>query len=176
MNKIEKLLQIGDLRSAGKTEIVIKKVIAEPELFDHVIQTVFSENPAACMRAADVIEKLSRQYPEWLQSYKSLLLNKIAKQEQKEIRWHVAQILPRLTLTKKEREKVYGTMLDYLKDESKIVKTFAMQALTDIATQDTLYVEKVEKIIASCTKSGSPAMQSRGRKLMQTLADLKKSN
>ena len=33
-------------------------------------------------------------------------------------------------------------MLGYLDDKSQIVKTFAMQALTDIAKQDTSYITK----------------------------------
>ena len=60
-------------------------------------------------------------------------------------------------------------MLSYLKDKSSIVKTFSMQALTDIALQDGSYVDEVQKLIAHLIAEGTPAMKSRGKKLLVTL-------
>jgi len=123
------------------------------------------------MRASDAVEKITRDHPEWLKPYKKLFLNTIASISQKEVRWHTAQILPRLNLTKKEREMVYELMQSYLKDGSSIVKTFAMQALTDIAIQDNSYVGKVRKQVTRLMKEGTPAMKSRGKKLLAALDD-----
>jgi len=98
-----------------------------------------------------------------------MFLSKIASINQKEVRWHTAQILPRFNLTKEERELVYDLMQSYLKDESSIVKAFAMQALTDIAMQDSSYVDKVRKQLKRLMKEGTPAMKSRGKKLLVAL-------
>ncbi len=172
MNKIEKLLSVGDLRTAGKSEEVVKLVSKRPELFDDVVNAILIDAPGIRMRASDVVEKITRVHPEWLKSYKKQFLGKIANIKQKEVRWHLAQILPRFNLTKNEREKVFTLMLTFLEDESRIVKTFAMQALTDIAVQDESYVGKVHDIVKKLIRSGTPAMQSRGRKLLVILNSL----
>jgi len=169
MNRIEKLLSVGDLRTAGKSEEVVILVSSNPKLFGDVINAILLENPGLRMRASDAVEKITRDHPEWLKPYKRMFLSKIASINQKEVRWHTAQILPRLNLTKKERELVYDLMQSYLKDESSIVKAFAMQALTDIAMQDSSYVDKVRKQLKRLMKEGTPAMKSRGKKLLVAL-------
>lgn len=169
MDKIEKLLSYGDLRSAGKSEEVIKLVLNNPELFDSVVNSIFSDIPATRMRASDAVEKLTIEHAEWLKPYKKLFLSQITEIDQKEVKWHVAQILPRFKLTPKEREKVFNLMQEYLEDKSQIVKTFAMQALTDIAIQDITYVERVRSIVINLIKNGAPSQQSRGKKLLKIL-------
>jgi hypothetical protein len=169
MSNIEKLLSVGDLRSSGNSEAVVKKVLSRPDLFADVIDAIFSDNPATKMRASDAAEKITRIRPEWLKPYKKLFLNKISAIEQKEVRWHTAQILPRLKLTAKEKTQVFNLMMDYLKDNSSIVRTFAMQALADIALQDEGYVKKVRILIRKLMENGTPAMQSRGKKLLKLL-------
>ena len=142
MDKIEKLLSIGDLRTAGKSEEVIKLVFTNPELFENVVKAILSRNPGTRMRASDAVDRITIDHPEWLGPFKKLFLSKIIEIDQKEVKWHVAQRFPRFRLTEKEYEKVFHLMLGYLDDKSQIVKTFAMQALTDIAKQDTSYITK----------------------------------
>lgn len=172
INKIEKLLSVGDLRMAGKSEQVIKLVLGDPKLFDDVINSILSDNPGIRMRASDAVEKISINHPEWLKPYKKLFLSEIVKIDQKEVKWHVAQILPRFTLTDREREKIFNLMLSYLDDKSQIVKTFAMQALTDIAIQDTSYTDRVREIVHNLMDNGAPSQKSRGKKLLKTLGSV----
>jgi len=172
LNKIEKLLSIGDLRTAGKSEEVVKLVSSKPKLFDDVVNAILVDDPGTRMRASDAVEKITRVHPEWLKPYKRQFLSKIVNIEQKEVRWHTAQILPRFNLTKKERKKVFTLMLIFLEDESRIVKTFAMQTLTDIAVQDNSYVNNVRNIVKKLMQNGAPAMKSRGKKLLVTLNDV----
>lgn len=162
-------MAINNLRSAGKSEVVVKLVLSKPELFDDVIDAIFIADAGTRMRASDAVEKITRDHPEWLKPYKKRFLNDIANIEQKEVRWHTAQILPRLNLTKLEREKVYKLMHEYLNDKSSIVRTFAMQALTDIALQENKYINEVRRLIEDLMRNGSPAMKSRGKKLLTVL-------
>lgn len=169
MNRIEKLLDVGDLRTTGKSEEVVKEVASNPKLLGDLVNAMRVGNPVVRMRASDAVEKITRDNPEWLMPYKRQILSKIAYINQKEVRWHTAQILPRLNLTKEERARVYELMQSYLKDDSSIVKTFAMQALADIAFQDCSYVNKVRNQLKSLMKEASPAMRSRGKKLLVAL-------
>ena len=78
-------------------------------------------------------------------------------------------MLPRLKLTKTERKRVFGLLLTYLEDKSRIVKTSTMQALADIAIQDNTYLNEVKRLLRSLIKEGSPAMKTRGKKLLLAL-------
>ena len=76
-------------------------------------------------------------------------------------------MVPRLELTREERATVLEILLGYLNDKSNIVKTFSMQALADLAEKDTNLRVQVIPLLEELTRTGSPAMRSRGRKLLQ---------
>ncbi len=113
--------------------------------------------------------RLHRQFGEELEVYKEQLIKQVAKSEQQEVRWHVAQMIPRLDLTREEQTTVLKILDDYLNDKSNIVKTFSMQALADLAEKDINLRVKVIPILEELTRTGSPSMKSRGRKLLQKL-------
>lgn len=169
MNSIVRKLKEGDLRQKGKSEEVVADVLKKPQLFRHVVAGIVETEPGVRMRASDAAEKITRFRPELLQPYKKDFLNVFARIDQKEVRWHLAQILPRLELTKKERQQVFNILVSFLDDDSRIVKTFAMQGLADIAEMDRSYLRRVVKIVERLMTSGIPAIQSRGKKLLPQL-------
>jgi hypothetical protein len=121
------------------------------------------------MRCADVLEKVTALHPEYLDPYKERLIREISMIDQQEVRWHVAQMFSRLDLNQDERQAIVEVLSIYLKDEGKIVKTFSMQALADIAEQDTKLRPSIIGQLEVLTEKGSPAMKSRGRKLLSRL-------
>ena len=98
MNDVLKKLKGGDRRSIGRVNEVVADVLNEPSLFGTLFNGLFTDDPVIRMRSADAIEKITAQYPHYLQPYKKKLIQQVAKIEQQEIRWHVAQIVPRLEL------------------------------------------------------------------------------
>ncbi len=162
-------LEGGDLRSIGRADEVVADVLDDLDLFEHVFRGMSSEDPIVRMRAADVVEKVSAVHPECLQPYKGNLLQRVAAIDQQEVRWHVAQMLPRLELDAEERAKAVEILLGYLDDRSKIVKTCAMQALADLALIDDSLRPQVIPVLQDLTQTGSPAMKSRGHKLLDRL-------
>ena len=107
MNSIVRKLKEGDLRQKGKSEEVVADVLKKPQLFRHVVAGIVDAEPGVRMRASDAAEKITRSRPELLQPYKEDFLNVFARIDQKEVRWHLAQILPRLELAKNERQQVF---------------------------------------------------------------------
>jgi HEAT repeat protein len=169
MSDILKKLAGGDRRSIGRSDEVAAEVLADPALFGELFEGMLDDSPLIRMRAADAVEKITIEHPEYLRPYKKKLLKQVAKIDQQEVRWHAAQLFSRLELSKAERRLVVSILSDYLKDESKIVKTFAMQALADIAEQDAELRAPIIKKLETLTRTGSPAMKSRGRKLLAKL-------
>lgn len=172
MHPLLQQLTGGDRRSIGQSEKVTAAVLADPALFSIVFEGMLVDDPLVRMRCADAVEKITEQHPEWLLPHKKTLLRQVAKIEQQEVRWHAAQLFPRLPLTKAERGAVVKILHTYLTDKSGIVRTFAMQALADLAEQDESLRAPVIAQLEELTRTGTPAMQSRGRKL---LAQLKKA-
>ena len=169
LDPILKKLIGTDRRSIGNSNEVVAAVLADPSLFEIVFKGMSSKDPVLRMRCADVVEKVTVQHPEYLVPYKRKLIVEVSKINQQEVRWHVAQLFSRLELTNNERKEVLDIISEYLKDKSKIVKTFSMQALADIVEQNVdLKPEIIEKL-GILTQEGSPAMKSRGRKLLSKL-------
>ncbi|MBK8051502.1 MAG: hypothetical protein IPK16_33110 [Anaerolineales bacterium] len=63
------------------------------------------------------------------------ILHEIAPIPQQEVRWHVAQLIPRLQLSEGERQVAVEVLTEYLDDHSRIVVVFSMQALVELAAR-----------------------------------------
>jgi hypothetical protein len=107
---------------------------------------MLDDNPVVRMRAADAVEKASLARPGLLQPHKATILGAVAAIEQS-----------------------VAILFGYLEDRSSIARTFAMQALADVALRDGALRKTVLPVIEHLTETGTPAMRSRGRKLLKVL-------
>jgi len=171
-NDILALLAGGDRRSIGRADEVAALVSANPTLFPPLIAGLWSDDALVRMRAADAAEKVTRGRAKLLQPYKRELLGLMAEAEEQELRWHLAAMVPRLWLNEKERQIAVSLLTRYLEDRSSIVKTFALQGLADLAQQDASIRPKVVEILREATRSGTPAMKARSRKLLCELENI----
>jgi hypothetical protein len=170
MHPLLKKLQGGDRRSIGKSRDVVNEILSDPSLFGVVFAGMSNEDLLVRMRCADAAEKITALRPDLLHPYKRKLLREVAPIDEQEVRWHVAQMISRLTLGRKERREAAGILMGYLEDDSRIVKAFSMQALADLAQRDDELRPGIVRTLKKLTQTGSPAMRSRGRKLLLKLA------
>lgn len=159
----------GDRRSIGQANEVVDEVLRTPQLFTTLFEGLHDDNPLIRMRTADALEKITAQRPAWLAPYKYELLRMLAAPEQPEVRWHLIQMAPRLHLTNRERTKTISVLKCYLSDDSSIVKTSAMQAIAELVGDDEHLRAETIRLLETLVKSGTPAMKSRGRKLLRNL-------
>ena len=108
-----------------------------------------------------MIEKFPSKCSEYLYPHKNKLLYEISKINQKEIRGHICQIIPRLELNQIERNFVFKLFKEYLNDDIRIVKTFVIQALFDLAQLKKNFIPEVKSIIYEHLEKGTPAMKYR---------------
>ncbi len=172
MHQLLRKLRGGDRRSIGNVESVIRDVKNRPDLFEVLFDGLSVDDPLVRMRAADAIEKISADQPEFLQPFKKPVLRLAGKSHQQEVRWHMAQIIPRLQLTPKEKALAADILFDYLADKSKIVVTFSLQALSEFAVEDQKLRPRVVTVLKEFTAKGSPAIKNRGQKLLEKLSTL----
>ncbi len=171
MKNIINKLTGGDFRSIGKSNEVVKIVLANPKLFPDLFSGLFESDPIVRMRAADAVEKITVLKPELLQKFKNQLLERAAIIEQQEVQWHVAQLIPRLKLTKSDVTKVRKILDTYLKTtSSNIVRVMALQALADLASQGKIDKEEIIKRIEQYAELvNTPSVRARSRKLLKQL-------
>ncbi len=166
---IRSLLEGGSRRSLGRAGEVADLLSSHPEDFPILIGLLWDPDPIVCMRAADTAEKVSRDNHRLLHPWKRELLGLLTEAVQQELRWHLALMIPRLNLTAAERRRAAPSLEEYLNDRSSIVKTLAMQGLADLAAQDAKLRPEIVDKVATLTRTGTPAMRARGRKLLASL-------
>lgn len=140
-----------------------------PQIFHELILGLWSKDVLIRIRAADAAEKVTRTNPELLAPYRKTLLGLLAEAEEQELRWHLALMVPRLALNSHERQRAMSLLNGYLQDRSSIVKTFALQGLADLARDDASR-SAVSEILREASRSGTPAMKARSRKLLRGLS------
>lgn len=165
---LEKLVG-GHRRSIGRSDEVAAEVLASPEKFTLLFSGITNEDPLVRFRAADAVEKITAIHPEWLQPYRETILGEIANIPQQEVRWHMCQLIPRLELDRRQRVLALEVLSSYLSDQSRIVRTFALQAMADLAGTDPDLKPGVILTLEEQAACGFPSVESRCRRLLARL-------
>jgi hypothetical protein len=168
-NRITALLAGGDRRSIGRADSVAAMVAKNPKLFGKLITGLWDADPVVRMRSADAMEKVTRKKPELLYPYRRHLLSLLAEADEQEVRWHLAIMVPRLTLNEEETKLVVSVLSRYLDDKSSIVKTFALQGLADLVEVKTSIRPTVVEILHQARRNGTAAMKARSKKLLKNM-------
>ncbi len=167
---LDKLLG-GDRRSIGRSDEVVMDIIDDPSLFDEVFYGMTYADRLIRMRCSDVIEKVCRLHPAYLQPYAEPLIKVVARVSQKEVRWHVALLLSRLELEGEDLEEIVALLLTWAEDgESRIAQVNAIQALADLAGEDPRFRSQVIDALEDLVVTGSPAVRNRAKRLLSDLA------
>jgi hypothetical protein len=157
-------LKGGDLRSIGKANTLITEITNQRK-FDELFKGLFNNDRLVVMRSADAIEKITIEHPEYLDSHKNALLELLQIANHIELKWHLAQITPRLKLTKKETGIVWNilTQLAIDKSGSRIVRVFSIQALYDIQLQYPELKKDFTDTLAKLDRENIPSIKARIR-------------
>jgi hypothetical protein len=166
---LSSILQGGDRRSLGRANHVVTLILGEPKRFAELLECLWRDDPVVRMRAADAAEKISAQRAELLHPFKAELLGLAGETSQQELRWHLALMIPRLPLTRAERKRAMALLKEFLNDRSSIVKTCALQGLAVLAQGEPELRSEVIGVMEQASRTGTPAMKARARKLLPKL-------
>jgi hypothetical protein len=165
------LLAGGDRRSIGRSNEVVRLVLARPALSRELFAGLALGDPVVRLRAADALEKVTRVRPDLLGLHGAALLRLAAGEAQPEVRWHLAQMIPRLALAPAERRTAARIVRRWLADRSRIVQVFALQALADLAKDDPRLRSLALRLVRARMAVGGPAVRARGRRLLRELGE-----
>lgn len=170
MIKVLEKLQGGDLRSIGRVDEVVSDILNDRSLFRQLIDGMCRQDPVVRMRAADAAEKITRIHPDWLIPFKKRLIEGVSQIKQQEVQWHLAQMFSRLDLEDNELDRVVHLLCQWIRgSKSSIVKVNAMQSLCDIVSRYTDLIPLATIVLQDSMANGSPAVVSRGKKLLRGL-------
>lgn len=170
MASLSNKLKGGDLRSIGNVSTIIAEV-SDQKKFDDLFEDLFHPERLIVMRTADAIEKITIAHPEYLESHKDKLLELLNTANHIELKWHLAQLMPRLILRLKLGEDETGMVWDKLtrwaldKTGSRIVRVNSIQALYDIQNQYPELKKDFTDTLAKLDRGNIPSMVARIKKL-----------
>jgi hypothetical protein len=178
IRSIQSMLREGQGRiSVGRAEEVAALVLAQPKSFPHLMECLWDEDPGVANRAAHALERVTRDgLPgpiAQLNSWKTSLLGMLPEAKENKFRWHLALIVPRLTLSRMECARATAALQSWLEDDSSsIVKTMSLQGLADLTCQDASLLPTVLDLLRIQGRSGTAAMRARSRILLKEFENL----
>ena len=171
---IHSMLRIGKSRIAiGRSIEVAARSRPNPKP-SRLIECLWDDDPATASRAAHALELVTRDGQPGpiaqLNSVNSSLLGLLPEAGEDKLRWHLALIVPRLTLGRTECARAVQSLEARLEDRSSsIVKTMALQGLVDLTRQNHGLLARVLGLVRVYGRSGTAAMRARSRLLLERL-------
>lgn len=141
----------------------------KPELED-LVRNLASPESSTSSEAARQLRLLSGRDAALLQPRRTKILQQAFRTQDLRTRWNLIQILSRLPLTPAQNGAATDWLFERLADQSPFTRTFALQALADLAVQDPALRSRVLPFAQRFAETGTPAMQARARKLLKALA------
>lgn len=162
------LLAEGDKRTVHNVDQVVDAALRDTQVVDQLVSCLDEADEALSMRAADALQKVHERKPALLTGCTARLFQAFLDHDQKELRWHMAQILPRLPLTPDQFQQAAKIWThDFYHSKSSIVKTFSLQAMHDVSLDHPSLTKEFEALLENALTNGAPAMKTRARKLHQ---------
>ena len=118
--KTPELLSIlagGDLRSDGRSDEVVEKVLADPGLLPELIKGLSVEDDVVRGRSADALEKVARIHYQLYPPYLSLLIRKAKEDEVYMVRFHLVMLFGYLEVERELKRKIIDTLYYLLNDD-----------------------------------------------------------
>jgi hypothetical protein len=166
---IRKMLEPGRRLDVGRVWQVVELIDGQPRRIAELIECLWDVDLAVANRAADALERVTRERPTQTQRWKEELLGLMADVEEKKLRWNLALVVPRLKLTRGECQRAAAALRSYLDDPSSIEKATALHGLADLTRQDSSLLSEVVDTLRVAGRSGTPAMRARSRILLKKL-------
>jgi hypothetical protein len=171
MKSLLEQLKGGDLRSIGKSNALINRIKTQED-FDSLFRLLQSTERIVVMRAADAIEKLTVTHPGFLSPHKKVILKFLGTAKEKELKWHLAQLITRVKLTDNEIKQVCKILSRWVlnTEESRIVRVFSLEALFQLSRSNKKLQDRFTRIVTIIRNEPIPSLQARIRKLTTATA------
>ncbi len=168
VHTIRDALTGGDRRSLGRTEEVVRWVLADPARLGELVECLFADDEMVRMRAGDGLEKVARRQPDWLVPYVERLLAEVPTIRQPSLQWHLAQIVSEIPLTADQQARAIVRLKRNLEEyDDWIVTSLTLEALAVFARRDSTLRREFPSILRNYEHSSRKSIAARARKLLR---------
>jgi hypothetical protein len=157
----------------GNVHEITEWIADRPRRVPSLIELMWDHDPGVAGRAADVLERITHDPAPAVRravaGYKEEIIGLLPDAQYPKLRWNLALILPRLTLTVPECRRIAAVLQTWLDDPSSIIKTAALHSLADLTMQNPDSRDEVMDLLRIAGRSGTPAMRARSRILLKQM-------
>jgi hypothetical protein len=120
------------------------------------------------MRALDLLEKLARAHPAWVQPHRAVFL-RAAESDRWLIRLQVVRALPLLTWSPTQRGEAVRILRANLRFPQTFVQAWSLDGLATFAASDATLRPAVSRALTRFERSGRAALRARARQIRARL-------
>jgi hypothetical protein len=167
----EEFLSGSDLRSIANSNQLVLSIRTQRD-FDKLFRLLFSSNRLIVMRAADAIEKITINHRGFLNKHLNEVFQLCAKVENKELKWHLALLLPRFPLNGEDALDAWRIASNWALDKtnSRIVRVNAIQTLFELTKQNSRLGKDLNGILSELGTENIPSVAARIRKIKKFIS------
>jgi hypothetical protein len=168
--KVRKALAGGDLRSIGKSNSIVLTIKNQKD-FDSLFGLLFHSDRLVVMRAADAIEKITIDKTHYLRKHTKEIIGLLDSAKNKELKWHLALLIPRLPLRLTEFNDAWDTLAAWALDKknSRIVRVNSMQGLFEMTKLKSKMSPFFDKVVSQLEKEHIPSVQARVKAIRKSV-------
>lgn len=165
------ILTTGKPNSLGRADEVVEMVVADKSRLEELYLCLFEDDAWLRMRAIDSLEKVCRDYPEWLAPYVDRMFEELGDTTQPSIQWHMAQMFTQIDLTEHQRELAITWLTSKLStvDTDWIVAANCMSSLALYVDKGWFEKTKLIPMLERQQSHHSNAVVRRATKILDTL-------
>ena len=173
MNKqfSEILTDGGHANSLGRVDDVINAVLQDTSRLEELYGCLFHEDAWVRMRAADALEKICREHPDWIAPYIDRIQQELADSTQASIQWHIAQIYQQVELTDTQKKQAISWLKQLISttEVDWIVSANAMDTLVVFSKDGSVTTDEIVQLLNTQTNHKSKSVVKRATKHLETL-------
>lgn len=167
-----KLLEGGDRRSVGDADRVAELARGDAAAIAELVHGLGVDDAVVRMRAADALEKATREEMAMLVPHKAAILRVLDSSDQAEVRWQLVQCLPRLPFAPAELPGIVERLERCFENQdSRILRVNCLQALYELSTRSPEATAVARNLIARGLKDPAASVRARARKLEERFTD-----
>jgi hypothetical protein len=162
----------GKKNSLGRVNEVITVVLQDKTRLQELYDCLMHQDAWVRMRAADALEKISRQHPDWLAPYVDRFATDLATSTQASIQWHLAQIYQQVPLNPAQKAHAITWLQQLLstKEVDWIAASYAMDTLAGFTKDGAFSATSLSALLRIQAQHKSKAVVKRANKLLQELS------
>lgn len=171
INSIRRWLAEGDLSSDGRANDVVQVVIEDPSKFDDLVALLDDEDQVVRGHAADALEKIAREKPEYFLPYMHVFLTAALEDSVPMVQWHLAMIFAHLALFSEVNNLTIPALINLLEKENVLTKIWAVTSLSIIGRLYPHYQTEIVGLLAELKDAPQPSLSKRIKKALEIILE-----